>query len=243
MLRGPDGILLVTPVWHDSARLGPFGRELAEALGNSSMPVTWIVADDGSGTAEHDRILALMESYRATCPHVHAHFADAHRGKGAVVREAWSLAPQAAWFAFVDADGSIPAGDLVGLLEAAVREGQSVIGIRRRTATTVLEEHPFRALTHRLFLMLARAMLGLRSRDIQCGAKVIRGEDYRRIAARLEEPGLAFDSELLAALAGDGATWSELPVNWREKSGGRVRPLRHAWKMIGALLRVRRRLR
>jgi len=243
MLRGPDGILLVTPVWHDSARLGPFGRELAEALADSSMPVTWIVADDGSGDAECRRIQALAESYRETFPHVHAHFAETHRGKGAVVREAWSLAPQAAWFAFVDADGSIPAQDLVGLLKVATREGRSVIGIRRRTATTVLEEHPFRAMTHRLFLTLARAMLGLRSHDIQCGAKVIRGEDYRRIAARLEEPGLAFDSELLATLAQSGETWAELPVNWREKSGGRVKPLRHAWRMIGALLRVRRKLR
>lgn len=243
MLCGPDGILLVTPVWHDSARLGPFGRELAEALENSSLPVTWIIADDGSGDAERDRILALAETYRVIFPHVHAHLAEVHRGKGAVVREAWSLAPQAAWFAFVDADGSIPAGDLVRLLQAATGEGRSSVGIRRRTATTVLEEHPFRAVTHRLFLMIARAMLGLRSHDIQCGAKVIRGEDYRRVAPRLDEPGLAFDSELLATLAHDGATWTEVPINWSEKSGGRVKPLLHAWRMIGALLRVRRKLR
>ena len=34
------------------------------------------------------------------------HFATRHAGKGAVVREAWALAPEADWLAFVDADGS-----------------------------------------------------------------------------------------------------------------------------------------
>jgi hypothetical protein len=243
MLRSPDGILLVTPVWRDSARLQAYGSDLARALAASSLGVTWIVADDGSGEYERDRLTLLIDGYRASFPHVHTHFADAHRGKGAVVREAWSLAPQARWFAFVDADGSIPAGDLLRLMECAVQDGVSAIGIRQQTATTVLEQHPFRAVTHRLFLKLARIVLGLQSRDIQCGAKIIHGDDYRTIAAQLEECGLAFDSELLARLARSGATWTEVPVNWRETGGGRVKPLRHAWSMIAALLRVRRKLR
>jgi dolichyl-phosphate beta-glucosyltransferase len=243
MLRAPDGILLVTPVWRDSARLEAFGSELAGALAGSSLPVTWIVADDGSGEHERDRLATLADGYRASFPHVHTHFADVHRGKGAVVREAWSLAPQARWFAFVDADGSIPAHDLLRLLKRAVEDGVSAIGIRQQTATTVLEQHPFRAVTHRLFLNLARVVLGLQSRDIQCGAKIIHGDDYRMIVSRLEECGLAFDSELLTTLARAGASWTEVPVNWREKGGGRVKPLRHAWSMITALMRMRRKLR
>ena len=44
------------------------------------------------------------------------HFAARHRGKGAVIREAWALDPTAAWLAFADADGSVNASDLLDLI-------------------------------------------------------------------------------------------------------------------------------
>jgi hypothetical protein len=84
-------------------------------------------------------------------------------------------------------------------------------------------------------------LLGLQCEDPPCGAKIFKGEDYRRIADQLEENGLAFDSELLFALKRSGAAWLEVPVNWTEKKGGKVHPLRDAWGMLAALLRVRAR--
>ena len=84
-------------------------------------------------------------------------------------------------------------------------------------------------------------ILDLQCADPQCGVKILRGSHYRRIAGGLLENGLAFDSELLCALKRDGSTWSEIPVNWIEKPGGKVRPLRDAWGMFKALLRIRKR--
>ncbi len=235
-------IVLVTPVWKDSARLAVFGKSLAQALAAFPHPVRWIIADDGSGADEHAALGKLREEFARVHPRVETHFAAAHFGKGSVVREAWALAPDADWLAFVDADGSVSGEDMLELVRHAVRADESVLGIRKRTDTTTIVESPWRGVAHRGFLLAARILLGLRCEDPQCGAKVIRGADYRRIARRLVENGLAFDSELLATLARDGSLWREIPVTWIEKKGGKVKPLRDAWGMLLALLSVRSRM-
>jgi glycosyltransferase involved in cell wall biosynthesis len=237
----PAMILLVTPVWNDSARLAGFGRTLARALAGSSHPIRWIIADDGSDPSEELRLLELREEFAAVFPQVDVHFAGAHRGKGAVVREAWALAPEADWFSFLDADGSVTAVDFLNLIETAVSKQSSVLGIRKRTENTQLVESLFRGLAHRAYLALAGCLLGLRCEDTQCGAKIIIGDDYRHIAHRLCEDGLAFDTELLFALNHSGCTWLEIPVSWEEKPGSKIKPLRDGWKVFRSLLEIRNR--
>ncbi len=238
----PSKILLVTPVWNDASRLAGFGGDLARALADSPLPIRWIIADDGSGPGEHAALTRLQEIFAETFSRVELHFAAGHFGKGSIIREAWALGPEAAWLAFADADGSVTAEEMIRLIDRAVASGSSVLGIRKRTATTQLVESPWRGLFHRGFLMAAHLLLDLQCEDPQCGAKVLRGSDYRRVAGGLREPGLAFDSELLCALNYEGATWLEIPVNWVEKPGGKVKPLRDAWTMFAALLRTRRRM-
>lgn len=234
-----DEILLVTPVWRDSSRLTDFGKELAEALARSPLPIHWVIADDGSGVREQESLGNLARDFAKVFSGVRLHFATRHLGKGAIVREAWSLDPAAGWLAFVDADGSVSPEEMLRLITDAVTADKSALGIRKRTATTQLEESPWRGIFHRGFLLLVRMMLGLRCEDPQCGAKIMRGGDYRRVAGGLRENGLAFDSELLFALKRDGSEWLEIPVNWIEKKGGKVRPLRDAWGMFAALIRIR----
>jgi len=238
-----SGILLVTPVWNDSARLADFGEQLARELAVRAMPVRWVIADDGSDPGEEARLEKLRTEFAGVYPGVELHFAERHLGKGAVVREAWGLDPGADWLAFVDADGSVSAKEFLDLIVEAIREDVSVMGIRKKTSETTVVESPWRGLAHHAFLWIAHVLLGLRGEDPQCGAKVLRAADYRRVAPLLAEHGLAFDSELLTALNENGATWTEVPVNWFEKKGGKVRPLRDAWGMLAALWRVRRRLR
>jgi len=235
----PTAILLVTPVWDDSVRLAGFGSELARVLAEKRLPVRWVIADDGSCGDERVSLERLANTFREVYPHVGVHHAAKHRGKGAVVREAWGLANEAEWLAFVDADGSVSAREMIGLIEAAVAGGISVLGIRKRTVTTRVVESFWRGIAHRGFLLVARLLLGLRCEDLQCGAKVIRGDDFRRVAPILKEDGLAFDSELLAMLSRHGMTWAGIAVNWTEKENGKVRVSRDAWGMLAALWRLR----
>ena len=228
-------------MWNDAQRLADFGAGLAQALADRARPVRWIIADDGSGPGERERLAELRDSYAAIYPAVELHLAAAHRGKGAVVREAWSLAAGEEWLAFVDADGSVSAPEFLELIETAVAADQSAIAVRVNTATTRVEANLLRSLLHHAFLTLADLLLGLRSRDLQCGAKVVRAADYRLVVDLLREDGWAFDSEMLCAFHRRGVSWREVAVNWVGRGGGKVEPVRDGLKMLRALLRIRHR--
>ena len=236
-------ILLVTPVWKDAERLDGFGSELAETLAGCCHDVDWVIADDGSDSGQHEKLQALQEKLSAIYPRVSLHFANEHRGKGSVVRGAWALHPDSDWLAFVDADGSLAPDELIRMFDTAEESGQTVLAIRKRTATTNVDLSLFRAVAHRLFIVAVKILVGVQCEDPQCGAKVLRGSDYRPVAGSLKEDGLAFDAEMLTALAESGVVWTELPVTWIEKDGGKVRPMRDAWGMLAALWRIRVRQR
>ena len=236
-----ESIVIVTPVWNDATRLTAFGGSLAAAFAKSSLPIQWVIADDGSSSAEIEHLKSLQSSLHETFPHINLHLANAHRGKGSIIREAWGQYPDATWLAFTDADGSVSANDLLGLVDQARSQQQSVIGIRKRTKSTQITESLYRSFFHHGYLLVVHLFLGLRSEDLQCGAKVIRGSDYRHIAHHLVEDGFPFDTELLTTLKHSGSTWLEIPVTWREKRGGKVRPLIDAWSMFAAVLRIRAR--
>jgi hypothetical protein len=236
-------IILVTPVWQDSRRLAAYGRELADELARRRSTVHWVIADDGSGPDEAARLQAQLEDYRKTYPHVSLHLAAAHHGKGAVVREAWGLFPEADWLAFADADGSVNAKDMLDLIDDAMRTDESTIGVRITTETTRVKESFMRGLRHRGFLLAVRLLLGFRTVDTQCGAKVIRGADFRLVSPRLVEPGWAFDAEMLAELYAAHCPWRERPVNWVEKGHSRIHPWMDSLRMLVSLMQIRRRLR
>lgn len=234
--------ILVTPVWKDAARLSVFGKELAAELAKRNSTIRWIIADDGSGDEELRHLEALREEFSKTYPHVRVHGAAAHHGKGSVVREAWALEPEADWLSFIDADGSVNAEDMLDLIETAERSGRSTLAIRKNTETTRVHESPWRWVRHHGFLFACHLILGVRSEDTQCGAKVLKGEDYRRVEEQLIEPGLAFDAELLAAMTAADIGWDEVPVSWVRKGGSRIHPWRDAWDMLLTLFRIRSRL-
>ena len=113
---------------------------------------------------------------------------------------------------------------MLELIDMAAKEEQSVIGIRKRTEETEITESFYRSIFHHGYLLVVRLFLGLRCEDLQCGAKVIRGEHYRTVADTLQEDGFCIDTELLTALKERGFGWLEIPINWAEKKGGKGLP-------------------
>lgn len=235
--------ILVTPVWNDSKRLAGYGADLARELAARDSRIHWLIADDGSEPEEIPRLQAQLEEYRKTYPHVSLHLASHHNGKGSVIREAWAVHPEADWLSFADADGSVNAPDMLDLIAHAVAHDQSTIGVRMTTESTRVQEGFLRGLRHRGFLLAVRLLLGFRTEDTQCGAKVIRGEDFRAVAPRLIELGWAFDAEMLGELHRAGYSWLEHPVNWVEKGASRIRPWKDSITMLISLIRIRRRIR
>lgn len=245
MSASQQSIVIVTPVWNDSERLSRFGPELARALAESELPVGWIVADDGSDPDETAKTRAVVENLSEQFPLITSMYFKERTRKGGAIYKAWLACENADWLAFVDADGAVDAESTVKLIRTAVVQGKNggCVAIRQNAEDARVERAAGRAVSFRLFSTIVRIMVGIPFRDTQCGAKVIPGSVFRKIADSLLERGYVFDVELLLALHSAGAQILEMPVSWREMEGSKVNPLKDAWGMLEGLRRVRSRKR
>jgi len=244
MPKAPLNIVLVTPVWNDSARLERFGGQLAEALAGATLRVRWIIADDCSTAAEQAKLESLLLGFSAVYLQVELMCFEQRSRKGGAIYQAWDACAEADLLAFVDADGAIDASSTIHLLERACELGGAtgVVGIRSDSEDAPVRRSWTRGLSCRLFVGLVRALLGVQFDDSQCGAKVVPATAYRAVAGLLGERGFVFDVELLLALQRDGCSIEPLQIAWREIPGGKVSPLRDGWGMVAGLWRIRKRL-
>jgi len=236
-------IVLVTPVWNDSIRLGRFGPELAQALASSGLSVRWIVSDDGSSALEKAALGTLVDRLRGVYPQIELQLNQERVRKGGAIYRAWDMCTEADILAFVDADGAIDAASVLRLLSHASMQSpmSGVVGIRHNTVATPVQRPWQRAVSFRVFTSLVRRLIGIDFEDTQCGIKVVPAAAYHTVAANLMERGFVFDVELLLALQQQGCQITELRIPWREIPEGKVRPLLDAWGMIAGLLRIRQR--
>lgn len=235
----------MTPVWNDSERLAVFGPKLAKALLQAELPVRWIVADDGSSSAEKVHLARLITELAQVYPRVEGLFLDVRSRKGGAVYQAWDECPDAAWLGFVDADGAIDPVSVIQMMRRLSEVGLDggLVGVRRDTVDTPVKRPLLRRCSFRVFAFLVQRLVGGSVDDTQCGLKFVSGRAYRTLADRLEERGFAFDVELLFALERYGCRIQQMPIPWCEVSGSKVRPFRDAWSMFAALWRIRQRIR
>jgi dolichyl-phosphate beta-glucosyltransferase len=99
-----------------------------------------------------------------------------------------------------------------------------------------------RKLAGRLFAGLARRALRLGVYDTQCGFKMFDRRAGQRLFRLGKETGYLFDLELLALAARLGYRTAEVPINWADQPGSKVKLLRDGLKMVRDLWRLRRRL-
>jgi dolichyl-phosphate beta-glucosyltransferase len=163
-----------------------------------------------------------------------------NRGKGYAVRQGMA-ASTGQVVAFMDADGSTPVSELTRLSAPILREeADIVIGSRRvKGAAVAVNQSLSRQLLGRAFALHAQVVLGLRVQDTQCGFKVFRGPVARDLFASLRCDGFAFDLEVLAAARERRLRVQERGVEWHERSGSTVQPLRDGLRMLRAAWQIR----
>jgi glycosyltransferase involved in cell wall biosynthesis len=247
MSRRARPAFLVIPCFHESRRLPPFLDELCRELSPHADHIRILAVDDGSGTAETEALAAAVDARRAQFPQLLLPLLKApHEGKGGAILHGWHEAPpDTAHYAFVDADGAVPAPEVrrVLLLATTASDADSLwFATRQNTASTVVQRDPGRRITGKIYAILANLLLGSRVRDPACGFKIIPRSFYERFSPLLRETGWALDLELLARARTHGYSIRQEPVSWSEKSGTRL-GRGDALRIFMALLRIRREAR
>ena len=243
--------LIAIPCFRESTRLPPFLEALCRALERAPFQARIVVVDDGSGASEAGDTQTAVASARGQWPGliVEPVFLAANRGKGGAVYAGWQspAAAEARLLCFVDADGSVSPAEVVRLIAELLGDSSerwaALFGSRAKLLGASVERLPSRHYVGRVFATLVTLITGLQIYDSQCGLKVLRRGAFAAVAADLKEMRFVFDVELTAQLQRHGFAIREVPIDWREVAGSKVRLLRDSFRMICGLLRIRRRLR
>lgn len=234
----PD-LSIVIPAYNEAHRLPSYLQRIAAYLQNRAHSYEVLVVDDGS----RDDTAGCVHAMSRYVPHLGLLQLDRNQGKGAAIRRGMQMA-RGRLQLFADADGATAIEELPRL-EAAIAQGAH-LAIGSRTLASRDPHYSVSARWHRsvlgtLFNALVQR-LGLSGiQDTQCGFKLFRHAVAQDLFTKAHVNGYGLDLEILYLAKRRGYRIAEVPVNWSDQAGSKVRPLRDGLAMLYELVTVRRR--
>jgi len=235
-------ILVVIPTHNEEIVIEQSVRATVAALraGLTGHEWTVLVADNGST----DRTREIVRLVATELPGVELWTTEA-KGRGNALRSVW-IEWEADAYVYMDAD---LATDLAHLPELIAELERSHLVVGSRFAGAALTRSAFRELVSRAYRLISHAIVPLRTNDLQCGFKAIRGDAAREILPLATHDGWFFDTELIAHAERRGFVVTEIPVRWEERRDVRrkssvnvfstaIDNIRHLWILRKKLKRT-----
>lgn len=229
-MSGTPDLSVVIPAFNEAQRLPAFLDHVRQWAAADGRAIEIIVVDDGSS----DNPAQLAEQGGARVIRL-----ERNSGKGAAVRKGM-LQARGRLRLFADADGATRMTELAALERAVAGGAEIAIGSREGRGT-VVKASRLRRFLGRWFNRAVRLGSVRGIRDTQCGFKLFATDRAVALFGDTRENGFAFDVELLYLAQRRGITIAEVPVNWTEIPGSKVRLARDGWRMLKAVRRIRRR--
>ncbi len=229
---------VVIPAYNEAVRVPPYLAEVTAYLATRGQSHEILVADDGST----DQTASVVERLSLTKPAVRVIRLSPNRGKGHAVRTG-ILQARGALMLVTDADGAAPIRELERLERALERGADLAIGSRFLASRD--PRYHVKARWHRT--VLGNLFNGVVQRlgipgitDTQCGFKLFRAAPALDLFSVSTIDGYGFDLEILFLAQRRGYRIDEVPINWSDQPGTKVRVLRDGFRMLRELLTVRR---
>jgi len=241
MSRESPWLSVVIPAFNESRRIPDSLRTIDAYLASQAGSAELIVVDDGSRDATQAVVRRVAADLRT--PVRLLGYPD-NRGKGFALKIGFA-ASRGERILFTDADLSTPIECADALLAALERpadlEGPAdlALGSRKMPGARLRTRQPFvRETLGKAFTLLARRIIADVS-DVTCGFKAYRGDVGRDLFARSRIPDWSFDAEVLWIAKRRGYRWAEIPVEWADREGTKVRILKDAFRSALGLLQIR----
>ena len=229
---------IVIPAYDEQHRIYPYLDSIVAYFSRRHGTYEIIVVDDGSRDGTADGI----EAYATRTPSVKLIRLPANTGKGAAVR-AGMTAARGRLRLMADADGATAIQELEPL-ESAIAQGAD-IAIGSRAMGSRNPRYRVHARWHRtvlgnLFNGIIRRLGIWGISDTQCGFKLFRQRAADDLFAITRIDGYGFDLEVLFIAIRRGYRIAELPINWTDRPGSKVRVVRDGLAMCRELALIRR---
>ena len=236
MTQRSPSLLLLIPAYNEESRIEPVLRDYARQFsehyeGNAQIMVVL------NGCVDNTR--SVVESVSTDFPTVKYQDFPAPIGKGGALIEGLRLAPTVDLIGYVDADGATPPRAFLDLVENC-RDTDCAIGSRWLPGAVLHQTQTSkRQFASRVFHAIVQVLFRMNIRDTQCGAKVIRREAVEKIHSSLQIADMAFDINLLYSLKRAGFQIREVPTEWTDQIGSKVRLGKTALVMFLSVVRLR----
>ena len=229
---------VVIPAFNEAARIQGCLSEITAYFKQRGIAYEVLVVDDGSV----DGAAILVDRYRREDQAVRLLRLPRNMGKGYAVRAGVREA-RGALLLIADADGATPIRE-TERLETAIRGGADLaIGSRflaSRDSRYRVKARWHRSVLGNLFNLVVQA-LGLRGiTDTQCGFKLLQEAVALDLFSVACINGYGLDLEVLYVAQRRGYRIAEVPVNWSDQPGSKVRVFRDGFRMLLDLLTIRR---
>jgi dolichol-phosphate mannosyltransferase len=232
----PD-LLLLIPAYNEEQRIEPVLREYAQFFRKRYQGKFQVVVVLNGCV---DDTLGVVERVAAEYPEIRALNFPAPIGKGGALIEGLKLAPTTDLIGYVDADGATGPQAFLDLVECCAAGADCAIGSRWLPGAVLHQtQSRQRQIFSRVFHGVVQLLFWMNIADTQCGAKVMRREAVESIHSALCIADVAFDINLLYALKRHGYTIREVPTEWADKLGSKIKLNKGALGILLSVVRLR----
>ena len=216
---------IVVPYFNPGTRLRSTVDEIVVVLTELGISFEIITVSDGSTDHSEDALDGLSREL------VHSVRLTSNQGKGQALRVGLAMG-RGKYLGFIDADGDLPASQLVPFVSLVKSHHPDVVLGSKRHPMSEVVYPPLRRVYSWGYQLLIRALFRLKIRDTQTGLKLIRREVLVEVLPLMLEKRFAFDLELLVVARRLGyRRFFEAPIQIKERFGSTI-SVQTVWRML-----------
>lgn len=229
-------LLLLIPAYNEEDRIEPVLRDYARYFGEIYRGKFQIVVVMNGC---RDNTLGVVQRVARDFPSIsYLDFPDPI-GKGGALIEGLKLAPLVDVIGYVDADGATPPQAMRDLIKR-MQGADVVIGSRWMPGAVLHQQQSGnRQFASRVFHFIVQFFFRMNIHDTQCGAKVLKREVVEKVHPSLHIADMAFDINLLYCIKRAGFRILEVPTEWTDKIGSKVKLGSTSLTMLLSIIRIR----
>lgn len=158
-------------------------------------------------------------------------------GKGYSIKQAIFKAKKQ-YVLFTDADNSTPISELPKFIKL-VEKYDVLIASRNLNKSKITKQPLYRRLPGKIFPILVRLLLIKNIKDTQCGFKMFKTDQAKKIFKKQTIKHWAFDAETLFISKKLGYSIKEIPVRWINDSDSKLKIFKDPFYMFIDLLKIK----